>query len=264
MKRRRFLQLAASAAAGAALHTPARASLHPHQEIFIAIRDRLAGPDDPIRVRSGERVRFHFLHAGDPEDVHLHLPGHRFTVVALDGYPVPTPAAVDVLSLTKGERIEALVEMSSPGNWILGALDDAARRRGPGVCIAYANGLGPAQWHPPAAVDWSYSRFSAPAFAVPAPSQIIEMLLEKKPGTEDGAIHWVIDGLSYPSIDHLSFPSGRRYRLRLMNATGQAHPVCLSRHPLELKRVNQIPVSGIIKGTLRLERYNVLEADLAI
>ena len=65
-------------------------------------------------VRAGERVRFHFVHAGDPDEVHLHLPGHRFHVVALDGNPVPTPAAVEVLSLARGERIEAIVEMNNP------------------------------------------------------------------------------------------------------------------------------------------------------
>ncbi len=115
MKRRRFLQLAAGTAAAAAVRTTALASVHHEQEIFLTIRDRMLDAGDAIRVAAGERVRFHFVHAGAPDEVHLHLPGHRFHVVALDGNPVPTPAEVEVLSLARGERIEAIVEMNNPG-----------------------------------------------------------------------------------------------------------------------------------------------------
>ncbi len=61
----------------------------------------------------------------------------------------------------------------------------------------------------------------------------------------------------------MSFQPGRRYRLRMMNATDRTQPVRLPGYNLLLTRVNQIPVSGIIKDTVRLERYNVIEADVA-
>jgi FtsP/CotA-like multicopper oxidase with cupredoxin domain len=254
MKRRRFLQLAAGTAAAAAVRTTAFASINRDQEIFLAIRDRMLDAGDAIRVGAGERVRLHFVHAGAPDEVHLHLPGHRFHVIALDGNSVPTPAAVDVLSLARGERIEAVVEMSNPGNWTLGSLNEAERAGGLEVPVTYAAQSGPAQWHPPATLDWSYARFSASTRLVPPPDQTIEMLLEKS--------HWVIDGQPHTDIDQLPFQHGRQYRLRMMNATDRAHPVHLPGYKLQLTRVNQIPVSGIIKDTIRLERYNVIEADV--
>ncbi|HXP10187.1 MAG TPA: hypothetical protein VN828_16905 [Acidobacteriaceae bacterium] len=258
MKRRRFLQLAGTAAAGAAVRASSFAALTQDPEIFIRIGGRSLGAE-AIRVRTGEQVRFRFVHGGGSGEVHLHLPGHRFTVVALDGNAVPTRATVDVLSLAAGERIHAIVEMSKPGNWILGSLDDAERAGGRSVQVAYDRQNGPAQWQPPAAVDWSYARFSGIHRAVPPPpDQTIEMLFEKKPG----GLHWIIDGQSCPNVDHLSFPPGRRYRLRMMNATDRACPVHLPRHNVALSRVNQVPVSGIIKETVRLERFNVIEADV--
>jgi hypothetical protein len=48
----------------------------------------------------------------------------------------------------------------------------------------------------------------------------------------------------------------------MMNATDRAQPVQLPQHKFRLTRVNQVPVSGIIKDTVRLERYNVIEADV--
>ena len=260
MKRRRFLQLAGTAAAGAAMRTSSFASLIQEQEVFAAIGGKSLGAGETIRVRTGDQVRFQFFHAGASDEIHLHLPGHRFTVVALDGYPVPTRAAVDVLSLAAGERIHAMVGMNNPGHWTLGSLDDAERAGGRSVCVAYADQNGPTQWHPPAAVDWSYARFSGINRAVPPPDQTIEMLLESGPGF--GSLHWVIDGQSRADIDQLSFQPGRRYRLRMMNATDRAHPVHLPQHNFALTRVNQVPVSGIIKDTVRLEPYNVIEADV--
>jgi FtsP/CotA-like multicopper oxidase with cupredoxin domain len=155
-----------------------------------------------------------------------------------------------------------MVEMSRPGNWILGSVDDAERAGGRSVRVVYANQDGPAQWHPPAVLDWSYARFSGSNRDVPLPDQTIEMLLEKKPGFGDRGFHWIIDGQSCTDIDQLSFQPGRRYRVRMMNATNRAQPVYLPQHKFALRRVNQVPVSGIIKDTVRLERYNVIEADV--
>jgi FtsP/CotA-like multicopper oxidase with cupredoxin domain len=253
MKRRRFLQFAASSAVAAAVPT-ALASLNDEQQIFLTIRERMLDGGDAIRVEAGERVRFHFVHAGNPDEVHLHLPGHRFRVVALDGNSVPTPASVEVLSLARGERIEAIAEMDNPGHWMLGSLDDAERADGLAVRVAYASQKGPAQWRAPKSIDWSYARFSAGKGLIPPADQAVEMLLEKG--------RWVIDGQLRSDLTQLSFSPGRRYRLRMMNATDRTQPVHLPGYDLLLTRVNQIPVSGIIKETVRLERYNVIEADV--
>ncbi len=262
MKRRRFLQLAGTVAAGAAVRAPSFASMIQDREVFIRIGDKSLGAEETIRVLAGEQVRFQFFHDGASEEIHLHLPGHRFTVIALDGYRVPTRAAVEVLSLAAGERIHAMVEMSRPGNWIFGSVDDAERAGGRSVRVAYADQDGPAQWLPPAVVDWSYARFSGINRAVPLPDQTIEMLLEKRPGSGDRGVHWIINGQSCSDIDDLCSQSGLRYRVRMMNATDRAHAVQLPQHKFVLTRVNQVPVSGIIKDTVRLERYNVIEADV--
>jgi len=261
MKRRRFLQLAGTVGAGATVRASSFASVIQNREVFISVGGRSLGAD-AIGVRSGEQLRFHFVHAGGSEEVHLHLPGHRFTVIALDGYPVPSRAAVEVVSLAAGERIQAIVEMNRPGNWILGSVDDAERAGGRCVQVVYADQDGPAIWHRPAVLDWAYSRFSGIDRAVPLPDQTVEMMLEKRQGVGARGVHWIVDGKACSDIDQLPFKPGRRYRVRMMNATDRAHPVRLPQHKFVLTRVNQVPVSGIIKDTVRLERYNVIEADV--
>src|ERR1700679_580981 len=98
-------------------------------DIF-SINDKALGAGEPIRVSAGQRVLFHFLNASAIENRHLARPGHKFNVIALDGNQVPTPAAVDVLMLGPGERVDAIVEINQPGVWILGAPEDPVREGG--------------------------------------------------------------------------------------------------------------------------------------
>ncbi|AXC14145.1 Multicopper oxidase [Acidisarcina polymorpha] len=233
---------------------------------YASFNDKLLSTAEPLRVRAGQRVLFHFLNASATEDVWLSLPGHRFTVLALDGNAVPNPAKVEVLSLGVAERIDAIVEMDAPGNWVLGSLDATERDRGLGIRVEYANHQGAAVWNPPQVVDWSYARFSMPQPKKPGseetPIETLEMLFEKNSDAPGSIDRWTINGRSYPDIEPVYLREGQRYRMRMMNATGCAHPVHLHRHSFELKRVDQVPVSGIFKDTVRLERYNVIEADL--
>ena len=108
----------------------------------------------------------------------------------------------------------------------------------------------------PAAFD---AGFGAGGRSAVEPDQVLEMLLEK---SGDGTYQWTIDGQSYPAMEPLLLEQGRRYRLRMMNATGGVHSVSLRHHSFELTRIHQVPLSGIFKDTLPLERYNVIEADV--
>src|SRR5262249_2970900 len=123
-----------------------------------SINGKALGAGEPLRVKEGQRVLFHVLNASATENVQLHLPGHSFYVVALDGNPAPRPGRVSVLELGVGERVDALVEMNNPGVWILGSVADDVRRSGMGVLLEYANRAGEAQYAPPGDAPWDYLR----------------------------------------------------------------------------------------------------------
>ena len=59
----------------------------------------------------------------------------------MDGNPVPNPWRSKSLSLAVAERVDAIVEMNSPGVWILGSTLRRAAH-GLGIVVEYAGATG--------------------------------------------------------------------------------------------------------------------------
>jgi FtsP/CotA-like multicopper oxidase with cupredoxin domain len=222
--------------------------------------ERMLGHDEPIRVRQGERVLFRLLNASATMDVTLALAGHRFTVIALDGNPVPTPATVEVLKLDVAERADVIVEMNNPGVWIFGSTDDEDRNMGMGMVVEYENRRGEPQWLPPKAA-WNYTAF---ALTTPAktPDETIKLTFEKVPGGRGGYNRWTINGKSWPDTNPLfTVQEGKRYRLVMNNNSGDTHPVHTHRHTFEVTKVGNTSISGLMKDTINMLRYSTAEID---
>jgi len=225
-----------------------------------SINDKALGAGEPIRVRPGERVMFHFLNASAIENRHLALPGHKFNIVALDGNPVPVPAAVDVLMMGPGERIDAWVEMNQPGVWIMGAPEDPVREGGLGVVVEYANQHRAPQWAAPAKPSWDYTIFGKPP-SQPAPTERLDMVFEKIPRGAGKFNSFTVNGKDYPHDREFVLKQGTRYRLTWHNRTDDAHPMHMHRHQLEIAEIYGKATSGVIKDTVVVPTYGRASVD---
>src|SRR5579862_8344358 len=219
-----------------------------------SINDKALGSGEPIRVRMGQRVMFHFLNASAIENRHLALPGHKFHVEALDGNIVARPAAVDVLMLGPGERIDAWVAMNQPGVWVMGAPEDPVREGGLGIVIEYANQHRTPQWVAPPKSIWDYTIFGKPPSGA-APAQHLEMVFEKIPSGAGKFNSFTVNGKPYPHEDEFVLKEGTRYRLTFRNRTDDAHPLHLHRHLYEIAEIYGKPTSGVIKDTVVVPMY---------
>jgi len=230
------------------------------------INGRMLGHGEPVRVKQGERVLFHVLNGSATEIRSLALPGHTFQVVALDGNPVPNPAHVPVLWIGTAERISAIVEMNHPGAWILGDTADDDRRHGMGIVVEYAGRTGKPQWLAPPRTRWSYARFAKPGATAPAPDETFEMTFAKNNAAEEGFNRWTINGQAYPMTSQVQpaafhLHEGKRYRVRMRNASDDIHPIHLHRHIFELTRYAGQPTAGIMKDVLMVGGYQQAEID---
>lgn len=235
---------------------------------YFTINGRKLGHGEPVRVKQGERVLFHILNGSATEIRSLALPGHSFKVVALDGNVVPTAAEVPVLWLGTAERVSAIVEMNHPGAWVLGDLADDDRSHGMGIVVEYSGHKGKPVWMPPKPFHWNYARFAKAGETAPLPDETFEMTFAKDNAAEGGFNRWTINGVAYPMIQGIVPASfhlhqGKRYRLRMRNASDDIHPIHLHRHSFELTRLAGMPTAGVVKDVVMVGGYQEVEVDFA-
>ncbi|TVQ36341.1 MAG: hypothetical protein EA384_14605 [Spirochaetaceae bacterium] len=75
---------------------------------------------EPIRVGEGDRVRVRMINAGSATFHPMHLHGHQFKVVAVDGNPVPEVAQLtrNTLPILPGETYDVEFIANNPGLWL--------------------------------------------------------------------------------------------------------------------------------------------------
>jgi FtsP/CotA-like multicopper oxidase with cupredoxin domain len=256
------------------------------QEIFLALHDwdgQLQGSADgsmdpvynvstingramdfgePLRVKSGERVRFEILNSS-PSEVHwIALAGHSFQVIALDGNEVPQPRLVKMLRLAPAERVSAIVEMNNPGAWVLGEVRKHIMAAGMGIAVEYASSSGKPRWEQPEELAWDYLQFAAGDPVPPSQALPIPLVFESKFAGHGAMDHWMINGKSYPDTASPVLTAGQRYRLSLINRSNNDHPIHLHRHSFELRRFPDRPeTQGIVKDTVLVDAKTQVDVE---
>jgi FtsP/CotA-like multicopper oxidase with cupredoxin domain len=228
---------------------------------YATINSHMLGTGEPIRVKQGQRVLLRLLNASATENVVLALPGHSFKIIAMDGNPVPNSKSVDVLSLAVAERVDAIVEMNSPGVWVLGSTLEKARQMGLGIVVEYAGKSGAPVWKDPALVDWDYTQFANTSEA-PKPDETFTLTFR-----DFGSMHgskfdtWTINNKSWPDIEPLTVQQGKRYRMVFRNGSGDQHPIHLHRHTFEVTRIGTRQTSGLMKDVINVMPLDTVEVD---
>ncbi len=231
---------------------------------LFSINGRMLGQGEPLRVRPRERVLFHVLNASATEIRSLALPHHSFRVVALDGNPVPQPRNVPVLWLGTAERVSAIVEMNSPGVWVMGDLSDDDRGHGMGLVVEYAGATGKPEWQAPPRFHWDYASFGRTGGRRPPPDETFDILIVKHNAALDGFNQWTLNGEAFSMRTmrpRYRVKQGGRYRVRLRNGSDDIHPMHLHRHSFELVRIGGRPTAGVMKDVVMLGGYQEAEFE---
>jgi FtsP/CotA-like multicopper oxidase with cupredoxin domain len=93
-----------------------------------------------------------------------------------------------------------------------------------------------------------------------------QSIFAKDNAAEEGFNRWTINGVAFPMSDEMipaSFhlKQGKRYRIRMRNASDDIHPIHLHRHSFELTSLAGKPTAGILKDVVMLGGYQEAEVD---
>lgn len=228
---------------------------------YATINGHMLGAGEPLRVKCGERILLRLLNASATGNTVFALPGHSFKVIAMDGNPVPRPQTVSTISLAVAERIDAIVEMNSPGVWVLGSTLEKERAMGLGIIVEYAGSIGNPVWRDPAPETWDYAAFASSG-PVAAPDETFELTFRDIGPAKDSRFDvWTINNRSWPDIDPLRVHMGKRYRLVFRNGSGDQHPVHLHRHSFEVARIGDRELSGLMKDVINIMPLDEVAVD---
>jgi FtsP/CotA-like multicopper oxidase with cupredoxin domain len=224
---------------------------------YFSINGRMLGAADPVRVRPSQRVLFRIVNASATLHHRLALPRHTFFVTALDGNAVPNPMSVPIVDVSPGERVDAIVEMKTPGVWILGEVRTDQRTSGMGIVIEYAGQTGVPRWEPPLPFTWDYGLFGGGD--TPSEPEGRHTMVFR---AADDRHHWTINGKSHPRTDPIVVQRDKRYRWLLDNQSANDHPMHLHRHTFEVVRVAGRAMSGIRKDVIVVPAWKQVEVDV--
>ena len=228
---------------------------------YATINAHRLGAGEPIRVKQGQKVLMRLLNASATENVLLALPGHTFRVIAMDGNPVPNPKEVEVVQIAVAERVDAIVEMNSPGVWTLGSTLEKSRQMGLGIVVEYAGKTGPPVWKDPPKTTWDYTQFAS-STPLKDPDETLPLaLMDMGPAKDAKFDTWAINGQSWPAIDPIKVTRGKRYRLLFQNTSNDQHPMHLHRHTFEVASIGDKNISGLKKDVINVMPLETVGVD---
>ena len=147
----------------------------------------------------------------------------------------------------------------------MGDVADDDRRHGMGIVIEYAGRGGKPQWVKPRPFHWDYTRFGrAGAPPAAAPDETIDITVVKRNAAAHGFNLWTLNGEPFSMATlkpQFNVHRGRRYRLRVRNASDDVHPLHLHRHSFELTSIHGRPTAGVIKDVVMLGGFQELCLD---
>ncbi|MEX0786390.1 MAG: copper oxidase [Dehalococcoidia bacterium] len=72
---------------------------------------------DALQIATGERILIRLANMGAQHHP-MHLHGHQFTVVNIDGNPMPPDWKQNTVDIPPGQTVDLMVEGTNPGTWV--------------------------------------------------------------------------------------------------------------------------------------------------
>ncbi|WP_141432577.1 multicopper oxidase family protein [Bacillus sp. 03113] len=215
----------------------------------------------PLTVKEGETVRIRLANIGFlSHKIHLH--GHSFKVVAIDGQELNEPKEIkdQLLSIAPGERYDIEFTANNPGQWYLECHGDMKGTDGMKAMIQYEGNAN--------SKDQSNQSENLPLFSYTnyGGTKNGEFTLEQRYDVEytmdlntamDGnKMVYTINDKTFPKTDNLNVKEGDLVKVKLVNNSPMDdHPMHLHGHFFQVLSKNGQPIEGspIVKDTINLK-----------
>jgi FtsP/CotA-like multicopper oxidase with cupredoxin domain len=196
---------------------------------------------EPLRMKTGERVRLRVINASAEHTHVLRLAGHRLRVTHTDGNPLRAPVDVDALPIAPAERYDAVVVANHAGAWFLHCTQPGHVEAGERMPVLYEGHARATAPDPEPGIAgltlWGYGsghgRQVLPAATGESRTSVMTLS-----GGMMGSDDWTINGKRYPDTDPITCRKGDRVKIALRNMSMEAHPMHLHGQSFRLLAAN--------------------------
>lgn len=215
----------------------------------------------PLTVKKGEKIRLRLINIGFmSHKIHLH--GHNYKVVAIDGQELNKPQEIkdQLISIAPGERYDIEFTANNPGNWLIECHGDMEGSDGMKTVINY-EGVKDKTDQSNQLEDLPVFSFASYGENTKAKYSLdqeydLEYTMDLNTAMMDGMNMFTINGKSFPETDAINVKKGDLVKVKLINnsPTGD-HPMHLHGHFFQVLSKNGKLIEGspIIKDTINLK-----------
>jgi FtsP/CotA-like multicopper oxidase with cupredoxin domain len=197
-----------------------------------------SGGVSALAAAPGRSVRARVINT-DAGPIRVWVSGAPFQVAAVDGRDVHSPTDVTgkAVVLTAGGRVDLRFTVPASG----GARVDV------GAGVAQATGDLPAVVEPRDTVDLlAYGDQAALGFDPARASRVFDYRIGRRIGFLDGkpGMWWTINGRLFPDVPMFMVTTGDVVRMRIVNTSGEVHPMHLHGHHAVVLSRNGVAATG--------------------
>ena len=216
---------------------------------------------EPLKVKEGEKVRLRLANIGYmSHKIHLH--GHSFKVVAIDGQELNEPKEIkdQLLSIAPGERYDIEFIADNPGQWYLECHGEMEGTEGMKAVIQYE---GSSEFNDQPNSEKELPEFNFTAYGKTASAEFtldqkfdVEYTMDLNTAMEENEMVYTINGKTFPGTDNLEVKEGDLVKVKLINnSESDDHPMHLHGHFFQVLSKNGKPIEGspILKDTINLK-----------
>lgn len=216
---------------------------------------------DPLTVKEGENVRIRLTNVGFlSHKIHLH--GHNFKVVAIDGQDINEPEEIkdQLITIAPGERYDIEFTANNPGEWYLECHGDMEGAEEMKTKIIYEGNStkGDNSNQSLSLPEFNYTNYGVNKFGGFSLEQEfdLEYSMELNTAMDGEEMMYTINGKAFPETENIQVKSGDLVKVKLINKSStDDHPMHLHGHFFQALSKNGKPLEGspIVKDTINLK-----------
>ncbi|MFI8577771.1 multicopper oxidase family protein [Rossellomorea aquimaris] len=216
---------------------------------------------EPLKVKEGEKVRLRLVNVGFmSHKIHLH--GHDYKVVAIDGQEITNPQKLkdEVVSIAPGERYDIEFTADNPGEWFLECHGEMEGTKGMKTLIKYEGAE--------TSVDKSNQaqklpEFNFTSYGEPEETKFsldqqydVEYTMDLNTAMNHQGMAYTINDKTFPNTENIKVNENDLVKVTLTNnSKSDDHPMHLHGHFFQVLSKNGKPIEGspIWKDTINFK-----------